>query len=155
MQSKKLAADCTRALSAVTAEHCVGETVQPGRLQTQHISATGIGQPAVALQLVDAPAAGVALEHPFTVALRLTNSTERRLGPLHVALADLPTGAAFLSAGTETVTIDDVAPHSSATVLLTLVPTAAGVQTLSGLDALDASGKIVTSLQPASIFVKG
>lgn len=58
--------------------------MQPGRLQTQHISATGIAQPSIALTLVGVPASGATLDHPFTAALQLTNGTDHPLGPLQV-----------------------------------------------------------------------
>mmetsp|Transcript_3812 Transcript_3812/g.10967 ORF Transcript_3812/g.10967 Transcript_3812/m.10967 type:complete len:387 (+) Transcript_3812:335-1495(+) len=126
---------------------------EPGRLQTQHITSTGVGQPSVALSLVEAPSEGVTLDHPFTAALRLTNGTDHRLGPLQVAVGELPAGGAFMPAGPQAVAFQDVPPHSSATVSVTLVPTLGGVQSLTGLSALDATGRIVASLRPTSIFV--
>lgn len=85
--------------------------------------------------------------------LNLDQELRSRLLRVQVAVGELPAGGAFMPAGPQAVAFQDVPPHSSATVSVTLVPTLGGVQSLTGLSALDATGRIVASLRPTSIFV--
>jgi len=60
----------------------------------------------------------------------------------------------FLVQGLQDATIEELAPHSSVSVPLTLLPMALGVHSFSGLTLLDAGGKPVASLEAAEIFVQ-
>ena len=130
--------------------------VQRGRLQTQHISAAALGHPAVYLQLSGVPEGRrVKLERPVTVRLQVVNSTQLRLGPLHVGLPEAKgvTRPFFVVGPLTTIFNDGIPPRSAASAALTLLPAVCGVQTLSGLTVSDDEGRIVATLQHASMFV--
>ena len=116
-----------------------GTMGESGRLQTQQIlgAAGGSGRRDVELRVEEVPLT-VTLEEPFPLRCVVRNCTERRRGPLRVAVApDVAHGVAV--EGPRDVALSELAPGAETTVTLRCVALRAGVQRLPALAAHDAS----------------
>lgn len=132
--------------------------MQKGRLQTQHITATGSGCAPVVVHLAGVAPHGAALECPMAVSLSISNTMQRRLGPLHLVLqpaAGSNTAAPFLMIGQQSVRIDEgVPPLTTISLQVMLLPVVTGMRTLSGVCVLDDAARLVATLPDTSIFVR-
>eukprot|EP00897_Mesotaenium_endlicherianum_P002298 jgi/Mesen1/2096/ME000151S01356 len=135
---------------------------EPGRLQTQQIVGNPIARKEVELKLVELPSR-IVLERPFIVQCRLTNCTERPLGPLTVSMpqqVDAPGGAPkppviVVVSGPWSLTVPGVQANASYHFSLCMVALAAGVQRIAGIGVLDVrDAKPYDTLAPTEVYVE-
>ncbi|KAL0321214.1 UNVERIFIED_CONTAM: putative trafficking protein particle complex subunit [Sesamum radiatum] len=122
---------------------------EPGRLQTQHIVGNPITRKEIELDAVEIPPS-IILDKPFLVSLKLTNLTERVLGPFEVWLSesDLLSEKAVMVNGLQTMTLGEAQAFSSLNFQLNLIATKHGIQKISGITVFDTVEK--KNLQLAS-----
>ncbi|KAL0407347.1 UNVERIFIED_CONTAM: Trafficking protein particle complex subunit [Sesamum latifolium] len=111
---------------------------EPGRLQTQHIVGNPITRKDIELDAVEIPPS-IILDKPFLVSLKLTNLTERVLGPFEVWLSesDLLSEKAVMVNGLQTMTLGEAQAFSSLKFQLNLIATKHGIQKISGITVFD------------------
>ncbi|XP_059438557.1 uncharacterized protein LOC132171290 isoform X2 [Corylus avellana] len=100
---------------------------EPGRLQTQQILGTPVTRSDIDLHVVEVPSI-IKLERPFSLHLKLTNQTERELGPFEVSLPqnELREEKVIMINGLKT---------------MNLIATKLGVQRITGITVFDTREK--------------
>ncbi|XP_062162350.1 uncharacterized protein LOC133869389 [Alnus glutinosa] len=115
---------------------------EPGRLQTQQILGTPVTRSNIELHVVEVPSI-INLERPFSLHLKLTNQTERELGPFEVSLLQngLLEEKVIMINGLKTTVLPQVAAFSYTDFHLNLIATKLGVQRITGITVFDTSEK--------------
>ncbi|GLT54206.1 hypothetical protein SLA2020_274240 [Shorea laevis] len=115
---------------------------EPGRLQTQQILGTPVTRSDIELQVVEVPSI-INLERTFSLHLKLTNQTERELGPFEVSL--LQNGfreeKVIMINGLKTMVLPAVAAFGYTDFHLNLIATKLGVQRITGITVFDTREK--------------
>ncbi|XVF87508.1 hypothetical protein PTKIN_Ptkin18bG0125600 [Pterospermum kingtungense] len=115
---------------------------EPGRLQTQQILGTPISRKDIELQVLEIPSL-INLNRPFLVHLKLTNHTDRELGPFEVCVSQnsAPEEKVVMINGLQTMALPQVEALGSTDFHLNLIATKLGVQRISGITVSDAREK--------------
>ncbi|XP_059438556.1 uncharacterized protein LOC132171290 isoform X1 [Corylus avellana] len=115
---------------------------EPGRLQTQQILGTPVTRSDIDLHVVEVPSI-IKLERPFSLHLKLTNQTERELGPFEVSLPqnELREEKVIMINGLKTMVLPQVAAFSYTDFHLNLIATKLGVQRITGITVFDTREK--------------
>ncbi|XP_041026047.1 trafficking protein particle complex subunit 13 [Juglans microcarpa x Juglans regia] len=115
---------------------------EPGRLQTQQILGTPITHSDIELHVTEVPSV-INLERPFMLHLKLTNQTERELGPFEVLLSQngLHEEKVVRINGLQTTALPQVAAFSYTDFHLNLIATKLGVQRITGITVFDTREK--------------
>ncbi|KAI3680689.1 hypothetical protein L6452_35462 [Arctium lappa] len=129
---------------------------EPGRLQTQQIIGNSTMRKEIDLKAVQVPSA-IILEKPFTVHLRLTNLTGKKLGPFEVllSLSDPKEEKAVMISGLQRMNLSAVEAFASLEFQLNLVSAKLGVQKITGITLFDTlENKTYDPLPDLEIFVE-
>lgn len=115
---------------------------EPGRLQTQQILGTPVTRSDIELQVVEVPSI-INLERTFSLHLKLTNQTERELGPFEVSLLQngLREEKVIMINGLKTMVLPEVAAFGYTDFHLNLIATKLGVQRITGISVFDTREK--------------
>ncbi|KNA18214.1 hypothetical protein SOVF_072850 [Spinacia oleracea] len=127
---------------------------EPGRLQTQHILGSPVPRKEIDLQVVKIPPA-IIMHKPFEVQLRLTNQTERALGPFEIWFSGDANGElAFMVNGLQTMALPEIRALTSTDLNMNLISTKLGVQKITGITVFDSvEKKTYEPLPDLEIFV--
>ncbi|PKA60150.1 hypothetical protein AXF42_Ash009834 [Apostasia shenzhenica] len=128
---------------------------ESGRLQTQQILGTPLVQKDIDLQVVEVPAT-IILERPFSVRLKLTNQSERIIGPFEVTISQgsssLP--KVVMVNGIQKLELAPLEALNSTEFSLNMIATRLGVQKISGITIYDTREKrAYDPLPDVEIFV--
>ncbi|EEF43247.1 probable trafficking protein particle complex subunit 13 homolog isoform X2 [Ricinus communis] len=115
---------------------------EPGRLQTQQILGTPITRKEIELCIAKVPAV-INLDKPFSVHLKLTNHTDKELGPFEVWLSQdgsVEEKAVTIN-GLQTMELSQLEAFGTTDFHLNLIATKLGVQRITGITVFDKSEK--------------
>lgn len=115
---------------------------EPGRLQTQQILGTPITRRDIELHVLEVPSV-INLERSFSLHLKLTNQTDRELGPFEVSLLydGLHEEKVVMINGLQTMDLPQVAAFSFTDFHLDLIATKLGIQRITGITVFDTREK--------------
>uniref|UniRef100_A0A2N9J1W4 Trafficking protein particle complex subunit 13 n=1 Tax=Fagus sylvatica TaxID=28930 RepID=A0A2N9J1W4_FAGSY len=115
---------------------------EPGRLQTQQILGTPITHRDIELQVLEVSSV-INLERPFSLHLKLTNQTDRELGPFEVSFDQngLREEKVVMINGLQTMALPQVAASNYTDFHLNLIATKLGVQRITGITVFDTREK--------------
>ncbi|XP_030972008.1 trafficking protein particle complex subunit 13 [Quercus lobata] len=128
---------------------------EPGRLQTQQILGTPITRRDIELHVLEVPSV-INLERSFSLHLKLTNQTDRELGPFEVSLLydGLHEEKVVMINGLQTMALPQVAAFSFTDFHLDLIATKLGIQRITGITVFDTrEKKSYNPLPDLEIFV--
>ncbi|KAL4291311.1 hypothetical protein GQ457_14G010010 [Hibiscus cannabinus] len=129
---------------------------EPGRLQTQQILGVPWSCQEMELQVLEIPSL-INLDRPFSVHLKLTNLTEREMGPFEVWLSQNSANEEkfVMINGLQTMVVPQVEAFGSTDFYLNLIATKLGVQRISGIVVFDTIEKrTFEPLADVEIFVE-
>ncbi|KAK8607938.1 hypothetical protein V6N13_023382 [Hibiscus sabdariffa] len=129
---------------------------EPGRLQTQQILGVPWSCQEMELQVLEIPSL-INLDRPFSVHLKLTNLTEREMGPFEVWLSQNSANEEkfVMINGLQIMVVPQVEAFGSTDLYLNLIATKLGVQRISGIVVFDTLEKrTFDPLADVEIFVE-